>query len=371
MNLAIAKRRPGTRKPHPRRFDETSRARLGAAAAVLKDCLASVFQADFIRNPDRPRFMTANCPACTSTEAERYPYDEHLRRITVTSVRHQVGSVLFALRLRSAWLRNRLLFGPTRNVLRCPRSGHGRYEREFKPGELDDYYHRRYFLADGLPRERWDDRTFVTNHAKTRGQWAFVQPHLERLPALQMLDIGAAASRISRMARLHFGDRAQCSVVEPGDGWAEYYQHHRIRIAGRFFPCADSESYDYIHTSHWLEHVEKLEPVIQAMRARLKPGGLCFIEVPNCDANYFAHDFPDQPHIHFFTAKSLVLCMAAQGFQAVDVRECAMANPDYIRYRRHSEAMSQEELHAAEETEASIENVPGGNLLRGLFRIAS
>jgi hypothetical protein len=63
--------------------------------------------------------------------------------------------------------------------------------------------------------------------------------------------------------------------------------------------------------------------------------------------------------------------MAAQGFQAVDVRECAMANPDYIRYRRHSEAMSQEELHAAEETEASIENVPGGNLLRGLFRIAS
>jgi len=242
MNLAIAKRRPGTRKPHPRRFDETSRARLGAAAAVLKDCLASVFQADFIRNPDRPRFMTANCPACTSTEAERYPYDEHLRRITVTSVRHQVGSVLFALRLRSAWLRNRLLFGPTRNVLRCPRSGHGRYEREFKPGELDDYYHRRYFLADGLPRERWDNRTFVTNHAKTRGQWAFVQPHLERLPALQMLDIGAAASRISRMARLHFGDRAQCSVVEPGDGWADYYQYRKMQIVGPFFPFLESDS---------------------------------------------------------------------------------------------------------------------------------
>jgi len=315
--------------------------------------------------------MPDTCPACASTKVERYPYDNHQERLTPTALKHQFGGILYSLGLHTSFLRNRLLFGPSMDVLRCPQCGHGRYEREFKEGELEAYYRRRYFLADGLPRESWDDKAFIEGHAKTRGQWAFVRPQLDQLPSLRMLDIGAAASRISRMARLHYGDRAQCSVVEPGEGWTDYYQHHGIKVAGRFFPCADSQSYDYIHTSHWLEHVEKLEPVLSAMRARMAPGGLCFIEVPNCDATYFAQDFPDQPHIHFFTADSLSRCMVAHGFEPVDVRECALANPEYIRYRRHPETMTKDELRAAEETESSIEPVPGGNLLRGLFRAVS
>lgn len=312
--------------------------------------------------------MPPFCPVCSCSEFERYPYDNHLRRLTLTSLKHCIGSAMFACGLKSDWLRHRLLFGPTMDVLRCIRCGHGHYERSFQAGELEAYYQRRYFLADGLPKEQWDDATFVVDHAKTRGQWAFVEPHLSALPTLRMLDIGAAASRMSRMAKLHFGARAACSVVEPGEGWTNYYAHHGIRLAGRFFPCDDSERYDYIHTSHWLEHVEKIDSVMAAMHSRLVPRGLCFIEVPNCDATYFARDFPDQPHIHFFTAASLSSAMQRHGFEPVDVRECALANQSYLKYRRHVDTMTAPERKAAEESEASIVHVPGGNLLRGLFR---
>ncbi|RFC46197.1 MAG: Methyltransferase domain-containing protein [Verrucomicrobia bacterium] len=185
-----------------------------------------------------------------------------------------------------------------------------------------------------------------------------------------MLDVGAAASRISRVAKMHFGDRVQCSVVEPGEGWVEYYRHHHIRLAGHFFPIAGDETWDYIHTSHWLEHVEKLDVVIKGLRSSLRKGGLCFIEVPNCDIAYFTHDFPDQPHVHFFTAASLRQAMQTHGFVAVDVRECAMANAAYLNYRRRPESVTAEERRLAQESEASTDPVASGNLLRGLFRAA-
>lgn len=312
--------------------------------------------------------MNSHCPVCRGSDARRFPYDNHQKRLSLNSLRHQAGGCLFTAGLRMPWLRNRLLFSPTRDIRQCQDCGHGIYDRAFKPGELEAYYRHRYFLADGLPPERWDDSSFVTEHAKSRGQWAFVSPYLEQFAQPRMLDVGAAASRISRLARLHLGGRAQCSVVEPGEGWAEYYKHHGIRVAGRFFPCADDQSYDYIHTSHWLEHVEALEPVLSGLRARMAPGGFCFIEVPNCDAIYFAGDFPDTPHIHFFTASSLERSMADHGFVAVDVRECGLPNASYLRYRRFADRMSVEELRTAEESEASIEHIPGGNLLRGLFR---
>ncbi len=312
----------------------------------------------------------SQCAICKSSHTERVPYENHERQFSATVARHQLGSLLYRSGLRSGWLAHRLLFSPVNDILHCLDCGYGRYERSFADGELQRYYGRRYFLADGLPRNQWDDFSFVEGHYKTLGQWAFVSPHLDQSSPVKMLDVGAAASRMSRLIKYHLGDRVECSVVEPGDGWTGYYQHHGIRVAGRFFPCVDSQQYDYVHTSHWLEHVDALEPVLKGLRERTRDGGLCFIEVPNCDATYFDRAFPDTPHIHFFTAASLTLAMRAHGFEPVQVSECAMPNPEYFHFRRRTSSLTTEEKLTVERTESSVEHVPGGSLLRGLFRAA-
>lgn len=312
--------------------------------------------------------MQPACAICQSGNVEHVPYDNHERKLNATVIKHHVGALLHQAGVGGEWLEHRLLFSPSQNILHCKACGYGLYERAFGDGELKRYYNRRYFLAGGLPRDQWDDFGYIDRHAKTLGQWAFVLPHLKDLPSLHMLDIGAAASRMSRMVKHHFGERAQCSVIEPGDGWVDYYQHHGINLAGRFFPADSGAQYDYVHTSHWLEHVDQLEPVLQALRTSTKTGGLCFIEVPNCDATYFERSFPDSPHIHFFTAASLALAMTRHGFEAVQISECAMPNPEYYDYRRRTATLTAAEQHVAEITESSIEHVPGGNLLRALFR---
>ncbi len=310
----------------------------------------------------------SDCAICHSPSIERVPYDNHERKFNTTVLRHHLGAMLHKTGVTSEWLTHRLLFSPTQNIVRCRQCGYGCYERDFSPGELERYYGRRYFLAGGLPEEQWDDFGYVDQHFKTRGQWAFVSPHLDRSSEIRMLDIGAAASRMSRLIKHHLGDRVECAVVEPGEGWTGYYQHHGIRVAGRFFPCPDEQQYDYVHTSHWLEHVERLEPVLQGLRDRTRTGGLCFIEVPNCDATYFARAFPDAPHIHFFTAASLPLAMKQHGFEPVQVAECAMPNPEYFHFRYRTDSLTEDERLTVEKTESSIEQVPGGSLLRGLFR---
>jgi|GEM_PF-5075190 len=309
-----------------------------------------------------------HCAICRSANVERVPYDNHERSLNAAQLRHQLGAMLHGAGITGEWLSQRLLFSPVHDIVHCLQCGYGRYERAFAMGELERYYGRRYFLAGGLPPEQWDDFGYIDRHFKTRGQWAFVSPHLELNSKLRMLDIGAAASRMSRLIKRHLGDRVECSVVEPGDGWTGYYRHHGIRLAGRFFPCADDQQYHYVHTSHWLEHVDRLEPVLQGLRARTITGGLCFIEVPNCDNTYFARAFPDAPHIHFFTAASLCLAMRHHGFETVQVSECAMPNPEYFHFRRRTDRLTADERLLVEKTEASIDHVPGGSLLRGLFR---
>ena len=302
---------------------------------------------------------------------ERVPYDNHERKLNFTTIKHHLAALLQRAGLRLEFLEQRLLFSPSKDILVCKTCGYGRYEQTFDIGVLERYYGHRYFLAGGLTRERWNDFEYVSEHSKTQGQWAFVSPHLKAMSHVRMLDIGAAASRMSRMAKHHLGERMECSVIEPGDGWVDYYQNHGFNLAARFFPANNGKSYDYVHTSHWLEHVDKLEPVLQGLRQSTTEGGLCFIEVPNCDETYFSRSFPDSPHIHFFTKQSLRIAMEQHGFAVVDIRECAMPNPAYYDYRRRTALLTPAEQYTAEVTEASIEQVAGGNLLRGLFRAVS
>jgi 2-polyprenyl-3-methyl-5-hydroxy-6-metoxy-1,4-benzoquinol methylase len=127
------------------------------------------------------------------------------------------------------------------------------------------------------------------------------------------LEIGAGSALISRYIRNTHPNEVSIDIVEAGIGWSDYYKKLGINQVSTFFPFATEESYDYIHTSHWLEHVNSLPEITSHLKNLLKPNGLMFIEVPNC-SSYFELDYYDTPHIHFFTKESIEIFFKNNGF---------------------------------------------------------
>ena len=79
--------------------------------------------------------------------------------------------------------------------------------------------------------------------------------------------------------------------------------------------------FDYIHASHWLEHVLDLESTILSLRDLSSQEGLIFIEVPNTEHDYWSSTWLDIPHIHFFTMSSLKNVFGRFSFRCLDVGE--------------------------------------------------
>jgi SAM-dependent methyltransferase len=79
-------------------------------------------------------------------------------------------------------------------------------------------------------------------------------------------------------------------------------------------------SFDLVIMTHSLEHCRDARRAVENAFRLTRPGGLCYIEVPNCGATHFQtftvcsamHDSPR--HIHFFTPKALRSLIEATGF---------------------------------------------------------
>jgi SAM-dependent methyltransferase len=91
--------------------------------------------------------------------------------------------------------------------------------------------------------------------------------------------------------------------------------------------------YDAILLVHVLEHLRHPTGVLAALRDRLSPRGVLFVEVPHIPPG--AHDrcldhswVPrfDEPHLSFFSVTTLEACLRRAGFAVVT---CAAAGPGY------------------------------------------
>lgn len=84
--------------------------------------------------------------------------------------------------------------------------------------------------------------------------------------------------------------------------------------------------FDLVIMTHALEHCRDARKAIENARKLTKAGGLCYIEVPNCDAEHFRRfttcsEMFDAPrHIHFFTMKALTRLAGTVGFSVVEKR---------------------------------------------------
>ncbi|GAJ21743.1 unnamed protein product, partial [marine sediment metagenome] len=102
-------------------------------------------------------------------------------------------------------------------------------------------------------------------------------------------------------------------VCELGKQWEEYYKIQRIQKIADFFPFKSDKTFDYIHLSHWLDHVISLNETISELNKIMNPNGYVFVEVHNTEHAYWSLPLNDTPHIHFFTQKSLVEAFVQKG----------------------------------------------------------
>ena len=141
--------------------------------------------------------------------------------------------------------------------------------------------------------------------------------------------------------------------VEPGDEGNIGSQKYGIPYLQDFFPSdkLDSE-FDVICTHCVLEHIEEIEPFVAAMIERLKPGGLLFAAVPDCEGKLGIGDISivSHQHVNYFTSESFRELLEDAGLGRVTVASSAERSILYawgvkadadntaaVRVREHSE----------------------------------
>lgn len=184
---------------------------------------------------------------------------------------------------------------------------------------------------------------------------------------MDLLEIGAAGAFFSRLFKERYPGTANLSVVEAGDGWEPYYRALDISLVATFFPFKSTRRFHYIHASHWFEHVSNLEDALQKIRTLLIPHGLLFIEVPNCDDEYYSLDFGDLPHVHFFTKGSLSALVEQHGFTTLTIDEYGLTAGE--EWKRRTNPINLDEKILEEGRTSITENIPrrGGDCVRALF----
>jgi O-antigen biosynthesis protein len=152
-------------------------------------------------------------------------------------------------------------------------------------------------------------------------------------PGSRVLDLGTGSGALGEHLRAH----AACTVdgVTINEREAELARPHyrRVEVANLEDPgwtsAFSGEQFDFIVCADVLEHLRDPHRVLHASRELLAPGGRMLISVPNAaycglvaellqgDFTYRNEGLLDRTHLRFFTRRSLVQFLAAEGW-AVD-----------------------------------------------------
>lgn len=314
--------------------------------------------------------LTKSCKICGSTNLSYFRYRNHLNHFNVRFLKYCLANFLYPIIYPIyTKIETKLLFSPMYKIVRCNDCGYGFYESEISIQTLKRYYQNIYWQACGLDKSKYYDDNLFLQDDRANGQYAFVKEELDNLEKINILEIGAGSSLTLRMIKYKIKNKTiTIDVVEPGNGWTDYYNAHDINKVADFFPFPSRDKYNYIHTSHWLEHILDLKNVAKEINDLLISGGYLFVEVPNCTSDYFKLDYGDTPHIHFFTETSLVTFFRNNGFKKIRSGTYGLTNEECYIYRNKKQKLS-DSIH-----EEAIKSVKysvlrkDGEILRALFR---
>ena len=266
-------------------------------------------------------------------------------------------------------LNKKLMFSPAFKIIKCKQCGYGYYNRYITPESIKQYYEEEYWNSEGLPREQWKDIELFLNDIRAQGQYQCIKPILKRSSVFNVLEVGAGAALFSRYLKNKYEQDVNLHVVEPGNGWQEYYQELEINRVAGFFPFESKQKFDYIHTSHWLEHVLDLDQTLKELKKLLNCKAYLFIEVPNCNEEYFSSNISDTPHIHFFTKQSLQKLLEKYGFNTITIGEYGITNSEEHMRRTINPQVIENKRDEIRESLSGNVNRDGGSCIRGLFQL--
>lgn len=76
------------------------------------------------------------------------------------------------------------------------------------------------------------------------------------------------------------------------------------------------ESWDFIFSSHCLEHLPNYVGALEHWRSKLRPDGVLFLYLPHPDMRYWRPE-TCRKHLHMFWPKDLVLVLQELGFHQI------------------------------------------------------
>jgi SAM-dependent methyltransferase len=215
--------------------------------------------------------LTANCPVCGGATAGALPYPGRDRAPP-------------ALRFAS--------------IAECGSCGLGLALPPPSQSTLDAFYASgAYWHASGGSRAQ-------LAHERNQGRHRVARclPHFAA--GGPVADIGAGHGAIAEWLERLAGDRVQrYDFIEPDAASREWIQSRRVRFPLAAAPTIADLGADYalVFLDHVLEHVADPVDFLGAVCARLRPGGVAYVETPHAD-----HRFKDDvfPHTLFFTPRA-------------------------------------------------------------------
>jgi len=271
------------------------------------------------------------CPVCNSEDLFIVKYDRHKRSFQIKSILKRFLQLLDFLipkdfhRLKKITSKTK---SPFRGDIRvCCNCGYGVMNTPPSEEELKDYYSKQYWSGrlDKTKKASFFEKDYGKDpRAKIQIEFSLEKIDKERIG--KILEIGAGSAFASLLLRDKCNEaHLELDVCEPGAIWEEYYKEKEINKIADYFPFKTSKKYDYIHTSHWLEHVLDLKDTIRALNAICEKGGFIFVEIPNSAHKYWHLPLKDTPHIHFFTMTCLKKIFEESGFKCLDIKECGIS----------------------------------------------
>lgn len=280
-----------------------------------------------------------NCQICGAQINRFVRYN--FRHITIKSLIIKLLPIFNAIiptsitKLKKLSHKNNKLFKG--NIGICASCGHGEMSTPPTDQELKYFYQENYWsnftnYTGRVEQDRYKTSLPAIAHSN------YALKHLDLNSISSALEVGAGEAKQS----LLFRDRLQNKnlslyVCEAGSEWDKHYEHHKIIKVANYFPFDTQQTFDYIHSNHWLEHVLDLKEVISQLYNCLNPGGYVFVQVPNSNSTYWDVYFPDIPHIQFFTQDSLIKAFTKANFKCVTSTHCGPHLKTYLQVKSITE----------------------------------
>ena len=182
--------------------------------------------------------------------------------------------------------------------------------------ECDDIYrgYTIYHQSGGIEQPVFDN-TSGASQARSGAIMSALKKHVALSAAGRWLDFGCGNGAMLRAASAALPGWALCgsevsdkykSIVESIPGVESHFTCPLAEIPG---------SFDVISLIHVIEHIPSPQAFLQTLAAKLKPGGLLLLEVPDCRQNFFMLMVAD--HCSHFSADMLGKVAAAADYEVL------------------------------------------------------